>query len=90
MDQSFEGMVRGTGLDLSPSQLLWFVVLTGLSLAALCFFWGEEEWAGAAGLVIGITLPLAILLYLQARRRRLLQGQLPDAFFFLRVPCVPA
>ena len=83
VDQSFEGMVFRTGLGFSAGQTLAVCALTAIALALLLFFWLEEEWAAGVGLAVGLVLPILILWILQGRRQRLLQGQLPDAFFYL-------
>ena len=83
MDKSFEGMVQESGLGFNPGQVLGLCILTGISMAALLFFWSEDELAGAAGLALGVFIPLLVVAFYQRRRRNLLFSQLPDAFFFL-------
>ena len=83
MDRSFEGMVFRTGLEITAGQALAICALTAIALGFLLFFWREEEWAAAAGLAIGLLFPIFILWILKGRRQRLLQSQLPDAFYYL-------
>ena len=83
VDQSFEGMVFRTGLGFSAGQTLTICALTALALAFLLFFLLEEEWAAGLGLAVGLILPIVVLWILQRRRQRLLQSQLPDAFYYL-------
>jgi tight adherence protein B len=83
MDRSFNGLVHRTGLGLSPAQTLSLFALTAGALALLLFFWREEEWAAALGLALGVVLAFLFLWVLERRRRRLVQSQLPDAFYFM-------
>jgi tight adherence protein B len=83
LDRSFGGLVHRTGLGLSPAQTLSLFALTAGALAVLLFFWRGEEWAAALGLVLGIILAFLFLWVLERRRRRLIQSQLPDAFYFM-------
>ncbi len=83
MDRGFDNMVRRTGLDLSPEQALGLIALLGVGLATALFLWREELWMGLLGLVMGVTLPLTVLLFLQRRYRRQLQDQLPDAIYLM-------
>ena len=52
-------------------------------MTTLAFFWRDELWAAALGLALGLTLPLVILVIFRGRRRRQIQGLLPDTFFFM-------
>jgi tight adherence protein B len=83
VDRSFHGLVYHSGLGLSMGQTLWFIAMTAGALAALLYFWSGEEGAAVVGLALGLGLALLVFWILQARRRRLFQGQLPDAFYFL-------
>ncbi len=53
------------------------------SLWAFSCSFREEEWAAGVGIVVGLIFAVAVLWILQGRRQRLLQGQLPDAFYYL-------
>jgi tight adherence protein B len=83
VDRSFSDLVLRTGLGLTAGQTLGLFAFIGIGLALVMFFWRGEEWAAALGLALGLILTYAILLVLQGRRRRLIQRQLPDAFYFL-------
>jgi tight adherence protein B len=83
MDRSFDWLVHRTGLGLSTRQTLGLFALSAIALALALFFWREQEWAAALGLALGLILPFFFLLVLQGRRRRLIQSQLPDAFYFM-------
>jgi tight adherence protein B len=83
VDRSFDRLLHHSGLGLSTGQTLRFFALTAFALAALLYFWSEEEWVAAVGPALGLALLFLILRVLQARRRRLFQRQLPDAFYFL-------
>jgi tight adherence protein B len=83
IDQGFIGMVERSGLGLSPDQALGVMCLVGVTLATILYLWREELWLLAVGLIVGMAVPLGWFLFLQARWRRQLQDQLPDAFFLL-------
>jgi len=83
MDRSFNGLVHRSGLGFTTAQTLGLFALTGLACAALGFFWRGEEWAAGVGLILGLVITFLFLWFLQARRQRLIQGQLPDAFYFM-------
>jgi tight adherence protein B len=83
MDNSFALMVQRTGLELSTEQALGVTCLLGVTLATGLHLWRGELWLTVLGLVVGMGAPLALFMYLQARYRRLLQNQIPDAFYLL-------
>jgi tight adherence protein B len=83
VDKTLDGMVQDAGLGINTNQVLWLCLLSGFALAAGLYFWYEEEWIGAIGLLLGVAVPLLILAYFQRRHRLALLNQLPDAFFFL-------
>jgi tight adherence protein B len=83
MDRSFENMIRGTALDVTPEQALALIALVGTLLAAALFFWRGEIWLTALGLVVGSLGTLGIFVYMRHRQRVLLQEQLPDTLFLL-------
>ncbi len=60
-----------------------FIALTGVALFTALYLWREELWLSILGLVVGLSIPLAVLWYLQSRYLNRLQQQLPDAIFLL-------
>jgi tight adherence protein B len=83
LDSAFVRMIERTGLPLNAEQALGLICLTGVCLALVLLLWRGELWLVMFGLGLGILMPLAIFVYLQARWQRQLQEQLPDIFFFL-------
>jgi tight adherence protein B len=83
MDQGFADLIRRTMLGVSVHQALGVMVLAGVALATGLYFWRDDYWLAALGLVAGPVLPLTVFLSLQSRWRRQIQAQLPDAFFLL-------
>ncbi len=83
IDCWFEELVRGTGLGWSVSQALGWVALAGVTLAGAFLLWRGDAWLIGFGMLAGMAVPLAIFLILRARRRALLQSQLPDLLFLL-------
>lgn len=83
LDLAFERMIQRTGLGISAEQALGIMALLVVVLAGGVWLWRPEFWTVGIALVVGLTIPLAIFLYLQSRWRQQLQEQLPDAFFLL-------
>jgi tight adherence protein B len=83
LDRAFAQMVHETGLGWGPEQALGLMALLGVILAGLLLLWRGDLWLVAVGLVVGISLPLAVYVLLRQRWRQRLQDQLPDAFFLL-------
>jgi tight adherence protein B len=82
-DTGFQQLVHGTGLAVSPDQVLGLMALTGVLLAGGLLVWRDEWWPALVGLAASVVVPLGLFRFLRARRRRVLQDQLPDAFFLL-------
>jgi tight adherence protein B len=83
MDYAFNRMIQRTGLQLSPEQALAIMILLGVGLAVLLVFWKGQFWLSGLGLTLGMIVPLVVFMIMQARWRRTLQDQLPDALFLL-------
>lgn len=83
IDQDFERMLKQTGKQWSVKQTIGFIALCGVLAAGAMLLWREEWWLVAAGLQLGVALPVAVLLILRARWRAGVQSQLPDALFLL-------
>jgi tight adherence protein B len=83
MDEGFERMVEHSGLKVTPEQVLAFTMLLGVAVAVGLHLWRDELWLTTLGLVLGLAVPVVTFAILQARYRRRLQNQLPDAFYLL-------
>jgi tight adherence protein B len=83
IDQGFSNMVERASVGLTAEQALGWICLAGVTLAAALYLWKEELWTLAVGLLVGTAVPTAIFVYLQARWRKQIQQQLPDAFFLV-------
>jgi tight adherence protein B len=83
VDQSFEQLIRDTGMSWSAEQALALMALMGVLLSGFLLLWRGDLWTVTLGLVAGMTLPLLVYLVLRHRWRMRLQNQLPDAFFLL-------
>ncbi len=83
MDKAFEDLVQHSGTGWSVGQALILFVMTGLVVAAALFFWSQNEFTLPVGLALGAAGLLLALWMMRARRRRIFQSQLPDAFYFM-------
>jgi tight adherence protein B len=84
LDAAFEQAVDRSGLqDVSPAGVLAVMCLSAIGLAASAFLWTENLGLTAVALAIGFAVPFTVILFLQARYRRQLQEQLPDAFYLM-------
>ncbi len=81
MDVAFEQAVSRTGLEISPAGTLAFVAFCGVALAGVVHFWKDNLLFTLGALVVGMGLPLLAVAFLQARYRRQIQEQLPDALY---------
>jgi tight adherence protein B len=82
LDAGFTSLVDRASVGMTANQMLGFLALAAIGMAALLFFLRGQAWAAPLGLVLGLGLPLAVLFVLRRRRQRLIQSQLPDAFYF--------
>ncbi len=83
LDGAFAGLVHQTGLGWTAEQALGWVALAGVTLAGGLLLWRGDLWLVGLGLLVGMGVPLVVYLFLRARRRRLMQNQLPDTFYLL-------
>jgi tight adherence protein B len=83
LDRGFNRMVDRTGMAWSPEQALGVICLVGVLVAGGLYLWKQQLWVSMVGLVLGVALPLAVLVYLQARWQKQIQELMPDAFFFM-------
>jgi tight adherence protein B len=83
VDRAFNRIVDRSGLQWTPEQALGIVCLVGVLAAAGAYVWREELWISLVALILGLAVSLGVLMYLQAKWQKLLQEQMPDAFFFL-------
>jgi tight adherence protein B len=83
LDTAFAQLVQGSGLAVGPDQALGLIALTAVVAAGGLLLWRDEGWPALVGLAAAVLVPLGVFRYLRGRRRRLLQDQLPDAFFLL-------
>lgn len=81
MDVAFEQAVSRTGMEISPAGTLAFVAFCGVALAGTVHFWKDNLLLTLGALLVGMVLPLLVILYLQARYRKQIQEQLPDALY---------
>jgi tight adherence protein B len=80
MDLAFTRLMHHSGLKATGGQILAIMLLLGVTLGLLFFVLRDDFLLAALGLILGVGIPLAVLLVLQARWRRRLQDQLPSAF----------
>ncbi|MFO0970105.1 MAG: type II secretion system F family protein, partial [Gemmataceae bacterium] len=83
MDRSFDIMIARTGLAVTPTQALGFILLAAMGLGGLFFVVRDEPWLIILGFVVGAAAVIGVYLYLQARYRRTLQDQLPETIFLI-------
>jgi len=83
IDHSFRLLVERSGLGINPEQALGMVVVAGLVAAALLYVWQLQLWVMPFGFILGAAGALCVFWYYQAKRRQLLQSQLPDTLFSL-------
>lgn len=82
-DRSFDRMIERTGLELTPTQALGIMLLTGIVVAAIFYLARSEPWLIIFGFVVGMSIVLTTYLVMQARYRRQLQDQIPETFTLL-------
>jgi tight adherence protein B len=73
-------------LGISPADGLGIVLLCGVVLAAVVFFWryeAEESWMAVPAFFLGAAIPLGYFLLRQRAWRRRMQDQLPDTLFLM-------
>jgi len=75
-----------TELGLTPVEGLAIVLLCGVVLAAIFFFWryeADETWMAIPAFLFGISVPLGYFMLRQRAWRRRMQDQLPDTLFLM-------
>jgi len=82
-DRRFAGIVHGAGMDLEASQVIGLILLCAVGGCAGLYLWRDEPWLALMGFVLGLALPLGWLSIVAGRRRRTMQGQMPEAVFLL-------
>ena len=84
-DRWFERMVFRADLEINASAALAVIFLSGIFLAVVVFVWRyeTEAWLAVPAFCLGAAVPLIFFLWRQQAWRRILQHQLPDAFFLL-------
>jgi tight adherence protein B len=82
-DKGFERMVDGAQVGMPPEKVLAVICMVAVVLGGALFLWRGQFWLGVAGGVIGLTVPLIVLAFLQGRARAELQSQLPDFYYLL-------
>lgn len=84
-DIGFNNMIARTGLEMDPALALGVILFCGVILSAAVFVWRmeEEAWLAIPAFFFGAAIPLAYFVWKQQAYRRLLQNQLPDAFYLL-------
>jgi len=83
LDRSFDRMVRWTLLGLTAPQASATLLLSAALGGAACFFIWGDLLAVVLGMILGASIPFAVLLALQHRWRLAVQAQLPDGLFLL-------
>ncbi len=83
MDRGFDRMVERAGLGLSAQQALGIMALAGVALAAALYLWRERIPLAMGGLAFGLVVPLLVFWFYRGRQRRLMQSQLPDAYYLI-------
>jgi tight adherence protein B len=78
--QKFEVMVEQSGLELSPSRLLFIAAASSLALGALGGVVRRDVITAAAGALIGAAVPVVYVNMKRNQRQEKLLSQLPDAF----------
>jgi tight adherence protein B len=75
-----------TELGLTPAEGLSIILLCGVILAAVFFFWryeADETWMAIPAFVFGAAIPFGYFLLRQRAWRRRVQNQLPDTLFLM-------
>jgi tight adherence protein B len=83
VDRYFDRLFAKTGLPLDAAQSVGLMGLCGVGLAALLYIWRESEALAGGGMVLGLIASWIGFKIAKNRFRQKLQGQLPDAFYFL-------
>ena len=73
----FDRLVAQSGTAVSPEVILRLCILGGVTIGGTVFVMTENLLATAAALPLGVILPVAVLLFLRARRRATMRRQMP-------------
>ncbi len=82
-DHWFLGLLRDTGLSLTPTTGAMLLVLCGAVVGGAVFVWDEHPLAGTVGVFVGMAVALTYLMVCRTRRIKLLQEQLSPALDML-------
>jgi len=83
LDLRFQLLLERSGLGLTVESGLLWVILSACLGAAVGYLWWESLAGIAAGLLVGLAVPLLVFAYFARRQRETLQRQLPDVIFSL-------
>jgi tight adherence protein B len=83
LNAAFDRLVAQTGLELNSPTALSLIVAGGLVTAGFGLFVLEDLLIAGMGLFLGIGSVMGIFMALAARRRRLIERQLPEAMELL-------
>lgn len=83
LDKSFNRMITGSGLNVTPEEALGYTFLAGIVLACLLYFFRPELHMLVLGAVVGMGGVLLGFALVRNRNHNRLQEQLPDAFYLL-------
>lgn len=82
-DEWFDVAVRRSGMDASPAGVVAVMILLAAAFGGGLYLWRDQFGLTALGVVLGLLIPLAVVVYYHRRYRAQLQAQLPDAIRML-------
>jgi len=82
-DGWFNRMIFEANLGLSPLTAICLLLIFGLPLAGALFLWTDDPTPGVIGMILGMAIPLAYLVYRRKTRMAEITSQLPDALDLL-------
>ena len=82
-DRWFLGLLRETGMPLTPIAGTLLIVLSGAVVGGAVFIWDENPLAAVVGAFVGMGVALAVLMIRRAQHIKLLQEQVAPALDML-------
>lgn len=83
IDKWFDTAVSRSGMEASPAGVVAVMLLVATVLGFGLYYWKEQMWLAALGILVGVGGPLLVVALLQNRFRNKLQSLLPDAYRML-------
>jgi tight adherence protein B len=77
IDQAFDHLVLESGWDCSPVTGFLMLIASGLLVGGVLWSYNNDLLSGIAGMALGMTLPLVVMMVQRSRRLHAVREQLP-------------